>query len=217
VTYLDVGLKLEVEPNIYLEDEVGIKLGLEVSNIAREIRARAARSPTRWARAMPTHAAPEGRRDAGARGPDQRRGPPDINQIPGLGDLPIVGRLFGNRQDTRNKTEIVLLMTPRVIRNLARPDLRFEEFPSGTEAQIGAAPLLLPGGACSPALEHHLEGRGFAPRRWIRRERSSTVPRRLHVLSAGAAAPPRSGPRCRRELLDAQVGSGRGCGSRAAS
>jgi len=33
VTYLDVGLKLEVEPLIYLDDEVGIKVGLEVSNI----------------------------------------------------------------------------------------------------------------------------------------------------------------------------------------
>src|SRR5205807_1731561 len=38
VTYLDVGLKLEVEPQIYLEDEVGIKVGLEVSNIVNSIK-----------------------------------------------------------------------------------------------------------------------------------------------------------------------------------
>src|SRR5207244_6294605 len=37
VTYLDVGLKLEVEPQIFLEDEVGIKVGLEVSNIGATI------------------------------------------------------------------------------------------------------------------------------------------------------------------------------------
>src|SRR6185369_12567601 len=37
VTYLEVGLKLDVEPTIYLDDEVGIRIGLEVSNIAREI------------------------------------------------------------------------------------------------------------------------------------------------------------------------------------
>ena len=35
VNYLDVGLKLEVEPTVHLEDEVGIKVGLEVSNIVR--------------------------------------------------------------------------------------------------------------------------------------------------------------------------------------
>ncbi len=55
VSYLDVGLKLEVEPLIYLEDEVGIKVGLEVSNIVKRGRAAsaAARSPTRSARATP--------------------------------------------------------------------------------------------------------------------------------------------------------------------
>src|SRR6185295_1423880 len=36
VNYLDVGLKLEVEPQVYLEDDVGIKIGLEVSNIASQ-------------------------------------------------------------------------------------------------------------------------------------------------------------------------------------
>ena len=37
VQYLDVGLKLDVEPNVYLEDEVAMKVGLEVSNIVQEI------------------------------------------------------------------------------------------------------------------------------------------------------------------------------------
>ena len=54
VNYLDVGLKLEVEPLVYLEDEVGIKVGLEVSNISSEVtHRRAAPSPTRSARATP--------------------------------------------------------------------------------------------------------------------------------------------------------------------
>jgi hypothetical protein len=38
VSYLDVGLKLEVEPVIYLEDEVGMRVGLEVSNIVKEVK-----------------------------------------------------------------------------------------------------------------------------------------------------------------------------------
>jgi general secretion pathway protein D len=44
-----------------------------------------------------------------------------------------------------NKTEVVLLITPRVIRNIERPGARIEEFNSGTELDIGrggsAAPL----------------------------------------------------------------------------
>ena len=38
VNYLDVGLKLEVEPLVSLEDDVGIKVGLEVSNISSEVK-----------------------------------------------------------------------------------------------------------------------------------------------------------------------------------
>ena len=55
VSYLDVGLKLEVEPLIYLEDEVGIKVGLEVSNIVQRDAHRRLQhaSPTRSARATP--------------------------------------------------------------------------------------------------------------------------------------------------------------------
>jgi len=38
VSYLDVGLKLDVEPSVLMRDDVQIKVGLEVSNIVREIR-----------------------------------------------------------------------------------------------------------------------------------------------------------------------------------
>ena len=37
VTYLDVGLKLDVESNVTLDDEVSMKVGLEVSSIVKEI------------------------------------------------------------------------------------------------------------------------------------------------------------------------------------
>jgi general secretion pathway protein D len=38
VSYLDVGLKLDVEPTVYPDNEVSIRVALEVSTIAREVR-----------------------------------------------------------------------------------------------------------------------------------------------------------------------------------
>src|SRR5207237_3287510 len=38
VSYLDVGLKLEVEPLISLDDQVHMKVGLEVSNITQTVK-----------------------------------------------------------------------------------------------------------------------------------------------------------------------------------
>jgi len=146
VTYLDIGLKLEVEPTIFLENDVGIKVGLEVSNIARELRSTTGtvtyQVGTRNTATTLRLKDGETQVLAGLISDEDRR---SANKLPGLGDLPVVGRLFGSSRDTVNKTEVVLLITPRVVRNLARPDIRLEEFPGGTDASIGAAPMGLSG------------------------------------------------------------------------
>lgn len=152
VTYLDVGLKLEVEPAISLSDEVGIKVGLEVSSIVQQIKSATGsisyQVGTRNAVTALRLRDGETQILAGLISDEDRK---STSQIPGLGDLPVVGRLFGTRQDTRNKTEIILLITPRVVRNLARPEPHMEEFASGTEAAIGAPALFLQQGAFEPS------------------------------------------------------------------
>jgi general secretion pathway protein D len=65
-------------------------------------------------------------------------------KLPGVSRLPVVGRLFTSNNDTVNKTEIVLLITPRVIRNLERPGARLEEFNSGTELEVGRGGTAVP-------------------------------------------------------------------------
>jgi pilus assembly protein CpaC len=39
-----------------------------------------------------------------------------LNKIPGLGDLPFFGRLFRSRNTTRSKTELLVLVTPELVR-----------------------------------------------------------------------------------------------------
>jgi general secretion pathway protein D len=143
VTYLDVGLKLEVEPQIFLEDEVGIKVGLEVSNIVREVRSTTSTSGggsltyqigTRNATTNLRLRDGETQVLAGLISDEDRR---TADRVPGLGDLPIAGRLFSSTRDTTTRSEIVLLITPRLQRTLARPDAGSVEFAAGTEAQTG--------------------------------------------------------------------------------
>jgi general secretion pathway protein D len=50
----------------------------------------------------------------------------------------VIGRLFSNRLDDKTKTEIVLLITPRIVRNIVRPGAEIAEFSSGTEASLGS-------------------------------------------------------------------------------
>jgi general secretion pathway protein D len=61
--------------------------------------------------------------------------------IPGLGDLPILGRLFGSTGTTRDKSEIVLSITPHIIRAQSRPTSESMEFWYGTETQTRTAPF----------------------------------------------------------------------------
>jgi len=67
--------------------------------------------------------------------------------VPGLGELPVAGRLFSQTNDSLTKTEIILLITPRLVRTLARPGVNEVEFAAGTESATG---LSVGGGA--PAL-----------------------------------------------------------------
>jgi general secretion pathway protein D len=148
VSYLDIGLKLEVEPLIFLEDEVGMKVGLEVSNIVKEIRSVGSNSlnyqiGTRNAATVLRLKDGETQVLAGLISREDRR---SADRVPGLGELPIVGRLFSNTNDTRNRTEIMLLITPHLARALIRPDASSVEFAAGTEAstgvpRLGGAPL----------------------------------------------------------------------------
>jgi len=61
-----------------------------------------------------------------------------------MSKLPLLGRLFKSTDDNVTKTEIVLLMTPRVVRNIERPAARVEQFSSGTDAEVGGAGVALP-------------------------------------------------------------------------
>jgi general secretion pathway protein D len=139
VNYLDVGLKLDVEPLIYLEDEIGIKIGLEVSSIVREVKGTNSNTltyqiGTRNANTSLRLRDGETQILAGLISDEDRR---TASRVPGLGDLPLIGRLFSSTHETTNRTEVVLLITPRLVRTLARPDARALEFSAGTEAASG--------------------------------------------------------------------------------
>ena len=145
VQYVDVGLKLEVEPNIYLKDDVAIKVALEVSSIVREVRSSSGslsyQIGTRNVSTLLRLKDGETQVLAGLISDEARS---STSKVPGLGDLPIAGRLFSNQGDNSQKTEIVLSITPRLIRNLQRSGA--EEFWSGTDAtlrtrQLGLQPL----------------------------------------------------------------------------
>ena len=152
VSYLDVGLKLEVENTVFLDNEVGMKVALEVSNIVKEVTGTGANAGTTLAYQIGTRNAntvlrlKDGETQvlAGLFSDEDRR---TLTKVPMLGEIPLLGRLFRSDNITAAKTEIVLLITPHIVRAIERPEARNLEFLSGTEASVGAG-----GGAPAPVL-----------------------------------------------------------------
>lgn len=144
VSYLEVGLKLNVEPDIHLEDDVAIKVGLEVSNIIDTITttsgSKTYRLGTRTAETTLRLKDGETQVLAGLIQDMDRK---SAQKVPLLGDIPLLGRLFSSDSKDKSKTEIMLLITPHIVRNLERPAANIAEFMSGTEGNVGGTRLTL--------------------------------------------------------------------------
>jgi len=138
VQYLDVGLKLEVEPDIHQDDQVVIKVNLDVSSIIKEVPnsqsgTLAYEVGTRNASTVLRLKDGETQILAGLISDEDRK---TASKVPGLGQMPIIGRLFSSHKDDTRKTEIVLSITPRIVGRARIPDAGDLEYWSGTENSL---------------------------------------------------------------------------------
>ncbi|WP_084904277.1 type IV pilus secretin PilQ [Burkholderia ubonensis] len=148
IQYLDVGIKLEVEPQVYRDGDVGIKLNLEVSNITNTIQSGNSQGLSSLAYQIGTRSASTSLRlrdgetqiMGGLISDEDRR---NANKVPGLGQLPLLGRLFSDHEGDHKKTEIVLQITPHIVRPQVAADADTQEVWSGTDVNVHADELRL--------------------------------------------------------------------------
>ena len=143
VQYLDVGLKLEVEPQIHMDGEVTIKTALEVSNIASQV-VNAASGTIAYqigTRNVSTVLRLKDGETQVLAGLISSNDIESASKIPGLGDLPLLGRLFSSHNTNKTKTEIILSITPHIIRNQHQPDANLSSYWSGTSNSAKSRPI----------------------------------------------------------------------------
>jgi len=152
VSYLDVGLKLEIEPTVSLDDEVSMTVALEVSNVlGTTTTTSGTQAYTLGTRNTSTSLQVHDGETNILAGLIQRDQQNSNTGIPGLNETPLLGKLFGQAQDSDNRTEIVLLITPHIVRNLDVPGVGMQEFQAGTDSAVGATPIQLGLAAGPPA------------------------------------------------------------------
>jgi general secretion pathway protein D len=131
-----------VEPEVRLHNEISLKLGLEVSSLVASVKtatgSQAYQIGTRNISTSLRLRDGETQVLAGLISDADRS---DANRVPLLGDVPLLGRLFSSQKDDRQKTEIVMSITPHLIRNIQRRSPAAEAFWSGTEATLRTKPV----------------------------------------------------------------------------
>ncbi|WP_107314907.1 secretin N-terminal domain-containing protein, partial [Burkholderia metallica] len=151
VSYQDVGLMLKVEPRISLNEEVSVKVNMEVSSILSKETTKtglvAYSLGTRNAETLMTAKNGETQILAGL---VKRNESESIAGLPGMSGVPVLGRLFGSNGRSNERSEIVLLITPHIERNLDLPTAAVTTFLSGTESRVTTEALTLESAQAAP-------------------------------------------------------------------
>jgi general secretion pathway protein D len=114
--YQDVGIKLSMEPRVHHNREVTLKLTIEVSNLAGTAPGSVPPQPIIGTRTIESTIRLKDGETNFLAGLIQRNDTTDTSKFPILGDLPIIGRLFSNESKTHLDTDLVLTMTPHIVR-----------------------------------------------------------------------------------------------------
>ncbi len=78
---------------------------------------------------------------------DERK---SLDGIPGLSDLPLVGRMFGHSQKTSTQTDIVLTLTPHIVRVLDLTEADLRPFRVSRDSGTVTSPIDIPNSLLPP-------------------------------------------------------------------
>jgi general secretion pathway protein D len=122
--YQDVGIKVEIEPRVHHNREVTLKLTVEVSNQGASVEFAGQKQPTFATRTITSTIRLKDGETNFLAGLIQSNKIRSATKTPLLGDLPLVGRLFTDEHTEQTRTDLVLTMTPHIIR---MPDITDED------------------------------------------------------------------------------------------
>jgi general secretion pathway protein D len=146
-TYRNVGINVEMTPRVTYDGDIRLELSVESSALGPNISVAGQDVPSFSSRRVTTTLRlREGESNllAGLLRDEQRK---LLTGFPGLLKVPILRSLFGQTQDEINQSDIVMLLTPRIIRTheLTAEDLA--PIYIGTQANVGLGgppPLIAP-------------------------------------------------------------------------
>ncbi|UWQ00200.1 hypothetical protein [Aliiroseovarius crassostreae] len=136
--YRDIGIKLEVTPKVLLDNTVDVALNLEVSSLGQNLGTAEESAFSIGTRNVSTNMVLNDNETAimGGLIRDEERA--TVKRVPGLGEIPIIGKLFQVRDGQGTRTDILLTLTPRIVKGWDIPSPADTEFYSGTGSRVSS-------------------------------------------------------------------------------
>jgi general secretion pathway protein D len=146
VEYRDLGLKLTLTPTVHLNGEVTVELNVEISAAGAPIAGVSGGEllPPVNTRNLDTFIKVKNGETRLLGGLYQDVESVTNSKIPFLSDIPGLGRLFISGNQERRRTDVLISLTPRIVKILERPDPDIETFVSGTADSFGGAAPAVP-------------------------------------------------------------------------
>jgi general secretion pathway protein D len=171
--YQDVGIRIDLEPRVHHNREVTLKVKVAVDQI-NSYRGDQPIIGTRTIESVIRLQDGETNFLAGLIRSDEAN---SENGMPGLSEIPILGRLFSNKRTDAQRTDVILTLTPHIIRNAEITEEDLLPIWVGTEAN-----MTFRGG--SPRVESDVDG-PFETGEETPEEIQDAIRRRLQRLPRG--------------------------------
>ena len=137
--YQNIGVNIDITPRTHHDDDVTLAIRVQVSSISGTGFGGLPTFGNREINTVIRLREGETNMLAGLIRDDERT---SLQGVPGLSDIPVVGRVFAHNQKTTEQTDIILTLTPHIIRvlDLTEADLRPFRVGRDSLAPIGELP-----------------------------------------------------------------------------
>lgn len=135
IEFKDTGIKLTIEPTVHLNNSITLRLQIEVTRLGDRVILQADPLITQFRFGKRTADTALNIRDAetvvlaGLIAEEDRK---TRESVPGVDDIPLIGDALGNTDTDKVTTEVILVVTPHIVRKLNPPPLAKQTMWSGT-------------------------------------------------------------------------------------
>jgi general secretion pathway protein D len=135
IEFKDTGIKLTIEPRVHLNNTITLRLEIEVTRLGDRVILQSDPLITQFRFGKRTADTALNIRDgetvvlAGLIAEEDRK---SRDSVPGVDDIPLVGDLLSNTDTDKITTEVILVVTPHIVRKLIPPQLAKQTMWSGT-------------------------------------------------------------------------------------